>query len=158
VARGPYSIEGRAPVNKQRDTVLIIFTKSPFVYKFDCEMVLWHQCMHAKDRWERRFPAAHPQVQTSEWLDFLWHLSIDGRLEARNRPHYSREERLEEASALFRRGLSGEAADRALAACRDLWGREVTMDTLIETGKGLGLEVGARKAPASRQTRSPDGS
>ncbi len=69
VAQGPYSVEGRAPVNKQRDTVLIIFTKSPFVYKFGYEMVLWHQAMHAKDRWERRFPAAHPQVQVSEWID-----------------------------------------------------------------------------------------
>jgi hypothetical protein len=155
VAKGPYSIEGRAPVNKQRDAVLIIFTKSPFVYKFDCEMVLWHQCMHAQDRWERRFPAAHPQVQTSEWLDILWHFSIDGRLEARNRPHYTREERLEEASALFRKmGLSGDAADRALEACRGLWAREVTMDRLTETGQGLGLEAAGRKAPGKRPARS----
>lgn len=151
VTRGPYSLEGRAPVNRQRDTVLIIFAKSPLAYKFNYEMVLWHQCMHATDRWERRFPAAHPQVQTSQWLDVLWHFSIDGRLEARNRPHYGREERLDEASTLFRRmGLPAEAHSRALAACRDLWGRELTLDALMETGRALGLEA-ADLPPASRR-------
>ncbi len=158
VTRGPYSLEGRAPVNRQRDTVLIIFAKSPLAYKFNYEMVLWHQCMHAKDRWEHRFPAAHPQVQTGEWLDVLWHLSIDGRLEARNRPHYHREERLEEAAALFGRlGLPAGAADRALAVCRELWGREVTLDSLMETGRSLGLEEAGRR-PASKGPAGGDGS
>ncbi len=156
--RGPYSLEGRAPVNKQRDTVLIIFAKSPLAYKFNYEMLLWHQCMHAKDRWERRFPAAHPQVQTGEWLDVLWHFSIDGRLEARGRPHYGRDERLEEAAAAFRRmDLSAQAADRALEACGDLWGREVTMDGLLGTAKGLGLEAGEGKPPSARPARGADG-
>jgi hypothetical protein len=156
VAQGPYSVEGRAPVNKQRDTVLVIFTKSPFVYKFGYEMVLWHQAMHAKDRWERRFPASHPQVQADEWIDVLWHFSIDGRLEARNKPHYTKVERLEEAAALFRKlRLSGEVTDRALTACGGLWGREVTMAELVETGKSLGLEAGS-KTPVSK--RPPKGS
>lgn len=144
VAKGPYSVEGRAPVNKQRDTVLIIFTKSPFVYKFGYEMVLWHQAMHAKDRWERRFPAAHPQVQADAWMDALWHFSIDGRLEARNKPHYTKAERLEEALALFRSlRLSDDVTDRAMRACDELWGREVTMAALEEMGKSLGLEAGS---------------
>jgi hypothetical protein len=157
VARGPYSVEGRAPVNKQRDTVLIIFTKSPFVYKFGYEMVLWHQAMHAKDRWERRFPAAHPQVQADEWLDALWHFSIDGRLEAWNRPHYTKAERLEEAAALFHRlRLSGDVTDRALSTCGDLWGQEVTMEALVETGRELGLEVGSKTRPLKRQPRGSE--
>lgn len=151
ITRGPYSLEGRAPVNKQRDTVLIIFAKSPLAYKFNYEMVLWHQCMHAKDRWERRFPSAHPQVETGAWLDILWHFSIDGRLEAADRPHYTREERLEEASALFHRmGLSADAIDRALEACRGLWGREVTLESLTEMGRDLGLDT-RKPGPSSRK-------
>jgi hypothetical protein len=150
VAQGPYSVEGRAPVNKQRDTVLVIFTKSPFVYKFGYEMVLWHQVMHAKDRWERRFPAAHPQVQTSEWMDVLWHFSIDGRLEARSKPHYSKAERLDEASAFFHRLLlPTDTADRAMKACNGLWAREVTMEALLEKGKELGLEAAPLAKPRS---------
>lgn len=157
VTRGPYSIEGRAPVNKQRDTVLIIFTKTPFVYKFGFEMMLWHQSMHAKDRWERRFPAAHPLVQTGEWLDTLWHFSIDGRLEAWSKPHYTKEERLEEAVALFRKlGLSSDVTDRAIRACDGLWGREVNMTTLVEMGKELGLEAGGKRAPSKKQPRGPE--
>jgi hypothetical protein len=156
VTRGPYSIEGRAPVNKQRDTVLIIFTKTPFVYKFGFEMMLWHQSMHAKDRWERRFPAAHPLVQTGEWLDALWHFSIDGRLESWSKPHYTKEERLEEAVALFRKlGLSSDVTDRAIRACDGLWGREVNMTTLVEMGKELGLEAGGKRAPSKTRPRGP---
>jgi hypothetical protein len=157
VTKGPYSIEGRAPVNKQRDTVLVIFTKSPFLYKFGYEMMLWHQAMHAKDRWERRFPAAHPQVQADEWLDALWHFSIDGRLEAWKKPHYSKAERLEEAVALFRKlRLSGDVTDRAMRACDGLWGREVTMAALVEMGKELRLETGGKRAPSKRQPRGPE--
>jgi hypothetical protein len=157
VSKGPYSIEGRAPVNKQRDTVLIIFTKSPFVYKFGFEMVLWHQAMHAKDRWERRFPAAHPQVQTSEWIDFLWHFSIDGRLEARNKLHYTLAERLEETAALFRKlRLPAEATDRALMACSELWGKEVTMEKLVQTGRELGLGSVSRTPHPKRQPRGSE--
>lgn len=142
VTEGPYSIEGRAPVNKQRDAVLIIFTRSPFVYKFGYEMVLWHQAMHAKDRWERRFPAAHPLVQTSKWLDVLWHFSIDGRLEALKKPHYTEKERLEEAVMQFQKlGMSGETMTHAKKACDELWGATVTMTELMEIGKGLGLEA-----------------
>ncbi len=157
VAQGPYSVEGRAPVNKQRDTVLIIFTKSPFVYKFGYEMVLWHQAMHAKDRWERRFPAAHPQVQVSEWIDALWHFSIDGRLEAWNKPHYNKAERLEEAAALFRKlRLPADVSDRAVRACDGLWAKEVTMETLVEMGKSLGLEASGERASSKRQPKGPE--
>jgi hypothetical protein len=157
VAQGPYSVEGRAPVNKQRDTVLIIFTKSPFVYKFGYEMVLWHQAMHAKDRWERRFPAAHPQVQADEWIDVLWHFSIDGRLEARNKPHYTRAERLEEAAALFGQlRLSTDAIDRALRACSGLWAQEVTMEALVQTGRELGLEARVQKAVSKRPPKGSE--
>lgn len=157
VTRGPYSVEGRAPVNKQRDAALIIFTKSPFVYKFGYEMVLWHQSMHAKDRWERRFPAAHPQVQADEWLDTLWHFSIDGRLEARDRPHYSKSERLEEAAALFHKlRLSRDVTKRAMKACDGLWGREVTMSALVEMGKELDLEAGGKRALSKRLPRAPE--
>jgi hypothetical protein len=157
VAQGPYSVEGRAPVNKQRDTVLIIFTKSPFVYKFGYEMVLWHQAMHAKDRWERRFPAAHPQVQNSEWIDVLWHFSIDGRLEARNKPHYTKAERLEEAAALFHKlRLAANVTDRAMRACDGLWAQEVTMETLVQTGRDLGLEAGSQKAVSKRPPKGAE--
>jgi len=157
VAQGPYSVEGRAPVNKQRDTVLIIFTKSPFVYKFGYEMVLWHQAMHAKDRWERRFPAAHPQVQVSEWIDALWHFSIDGRLEASNKPHYNKAERLEEAAALFRKlRLPADVTERALMAGDGLWAKEVTMAELVEKGKSLGLEASSQKASSKRQAKGPE--
>jgi hypothetical protein len=157
VTRGPYSVEGRAPVNKQRDAVLIIFTKSPFVYKFGHEMVLYHQAMHAKDRWERRFPAAHPQVQADEWLDALWHFSIDGRLEARNKPHYAKAERLDEAVALFRKlRLCSDGTVRAVRACDGLWGREVTMAALEEMGKELGLESGGKRALSKREPRGPE--
>jgi hypothetical protein len=157
VTRGPYSVEGRAPVSKQRDAVLIIFTKSPFVYKFGYEMVLWHQAMHAKDRWERRFPAAHPQVQADEWMDALWHFSIDGRLEARNNPHYTKAERLEEAAALFcKLRLSNDVTKRAMKACDGLWGREVTMSALVDKGKELGLEAGRKTPPLKRRDRNPE--
>jgi len=157
VARGPYSVEGRAPVNKQRDAALIIFTKSPFVYKFGYEMVLWHQSMHAKDRWERRFPAAHPQVQAEEWLDAFWHFSIDGRLEARKKPNYTKAERLEEAAALFRKlRLSSDVTKRAMKACDGLWGREVTMSALVEMGKDIGLEAGSGTRPSNTRDRNPE--
>ena len=157
VAKGPYSVEGRAPVNKQRDTVLVIFTKSPFVYKFGYEMVLWHQAMHAKDRWERRFPAAHPQVQADEWMDILWHFSIDGRLEAWSKPHYTKAERLEEATALFRKlRLSSDATDRAVRACNELWAKEVTMEALVQTGRELGLEAGSKTPASKRQSRGSE--
>ena len=71
--RKAHSLEERAPVNKQRDTILIILTKTPFVYKYGYELVLWHQAMHAKDRLEKRFPSSHPFVEIGEWLDILWH-------------------------------------------------------------------------------------
>jgi len=138
-----YSVEGRAPVDEGRSTVLIILTKTPFVYKFGHALVLWHQAMHAKDRWDYRFPAAHPLVDAGEWLDALWHFSIDGRLEALGKPHYSRSERLEEAVAVLRRCCPNEdAAARAYQLCRELWGSETTYARLVEMGSGLGLGVG----------------
>lgn len=136
-----YSVEGRAPVNKQRDTVLIILTKTPFIYKFGYELVLWHQAMHAKDRWEYRFPSAHPLVEVGEWLDALWHFSIDGRLQKIGKPHYSILERLDEAKRLLE-GLRQveNLEDRVMQLCDELWGEEVTLTQLLEIGKGLGLE------------------
>jgi len=145
----PYSVEGRAPVNRERDTVLVIFTKTPFVYKFGYELVLWHQAMHAKDRWEYRFPAAHPMVDAGEWLDVLWHFSIDGRLEALGKPHYSKAERLEEATRVLTELCPGsEAEARVVALCDDIWGREVTFSQLLDIGKGLGL----KPAPGLRES------
>ena len=137
----PYSVEGRAPVNKERDTVLMIFTKPPFLYKFGHELVLWHQAVHAKDRWEHRFPAAHPMVNVGEWLDVLWHFSIDGRLEKWAKPHYSKAERLEEASGVLQ-GLRPQESPPALVTrlCGELWGRETTLAHLLEMGRDLGLE------------------
>ena len=134
-----YSVEGRAPVNKQRDTVLLILTKTPFIYKFGYELVLWHQAMHAKDRWEYRFPSTHPLLEAGEWLDMLWHFSIDGRLERLAKPHYSKAERLEEALRILP-GLQG----RVRGLGDELWGREVTFAQLLEIGKGLGLEPAIR--------------
>lgn len=138
---GLYSVEGRAPVNKQRDTVLIILTKTPFIYKFGYELVLWHQAMHAKDRWEHRFPSTHPLVETGEWLDVLWHFSIDGRLQNWGKPHYSRAERLEEATRIFE-GLCHikEPQVQARELCHELWGKEVTLAQLVEIGRGLEVE------------------
>ena len=136
-----YSVEGRAPVNKQRDTVLIILTKPPFIYKFGYELVLWHQAMHAKDRWEHRFPSTHPLVEAGEWLDVLWHFSIDGRLQNWGKPHYSRAERLEEAIRVLE-GLSPvkEPQVQARELCDELWGKEVTFAQLEGIGRGLGVE------------------
>ena len=140
-ASGLYSVEGRAPVNKQRDTVLIILTKTPFVYRFGHEMVLWHQAMHAKDRWEHRFPAAHPMVDAGEWLDALWHFSIDGRLQSWGKPHYSRAERLEEAETVLQGVCPGkELQAQVNELCNELWGKEVTFTQLLEIGRDLGLE------------------
>ncbi len=140
-ANSLYSVEGRAPVNGDRDTVLIILTKNPFVYKFEYELVLWHQAMHAKDRWERRFPAAHPLVNVGEWLDVLWHFSIDGRLEALGRPHYSRAERLEEAKRVMQSLCPGREPQVSVdKLCGELWGEEVTFAQLAGIGKSLGLE------------------
>jgi hypothetical protein len=143
---GLYSVEGRAPVNKQRDTVLIILTKTPFIYKFGYELVLWHQAMHAKDRWEHRFPSTHPLVEAGEWLDVLWHFSIDGRLQSWGKPHYSRAERLEEATmALERLCHVKEPQAQVRELCHELWGQEVTLAQLVEIGRGLG--VGSTPGP-----------
>jgi len=138
---GPYTVEGRAPVNKERDTVLIIVTKPPFVYKFGQELLLWHQAMHAKDRWEYRFPAAHPMVNAGAWLDALWHFSIDGRLQSWAKPHYSKAERLEEATDVLHK-LCPRSDLQAVVSdlCDRLWGKEVTFSQLIDIGKGIGLE------------------
>ena len=137
-----YSVEGRAPVNKERDTVLIILTKTPFIYKFGYELVLWHQAMHAKDRWEHRFPSTHPLVEAGEWLDVLWHFSIDGRLQNWGKPHYSRAERLEEATRVFEElSQVKEPQAQAKELCHELWGQEVTLAQLVEIGKGLGLKL-----------------
>jgi hypothetical protein len=130
-----YSVEGRAPVNRERDTVLIILTKSPFVYKFGYELVLWHQAMHAKDRLENRFPSAHPLVEVGEWLDILWHFSIDGRLQRMGKTHYSKEERRNEAAKAL-----PELGDRLTKLCDELWGKEVTFSQLLKIGKELGLK------------------
>ena len=135
------SVEGRAPVNRDRDTVLIIITKTPFVYKFGYEMVLWHQAMHAKDRWERRFPSAHPMVHVGDWMDSLWHFSIDGRLQNLGKPHYSKEERLDEAIRTFRELPQAEPVYGLVhRLCDQLWGKEVTMTELLQIGQSLGLE------------------
>ena len=135
------SAEGRAPVNRERDTVLVILTKTPFVYKFGYEMVLWHQAMHAKDRWEHRFPSAHPLVHVGDWLDVLWHFSIDGRLQNRGKPHYSREERVEEAIRVFQEsGQVDSVQEQVERLCHQLWGKEVTMAELLDVGEDLGLE------------------
>lgn len=145
-----YSAEGRAPVNKQRDTVLIILTKTPFIYKFGYDLVLWHQAMHAKDRWEHRFPSAHPLVEAGEWLDALWHFSLDGRLQQLGKPHYSKAERLEEANRILENLCQIEGLqDRVRELCDELWGKEVTLNQLLETGKELGLETASGKAPCS---------
>ena len=139
-----HSLEGRAPVNKQRDSVLIIITKPPFIYKFGHELVLWHQAMHAKDRWEYRFPSAHPLVDAGEWLDALWHFSIDGRLEGWRRPHYPRTERLEEATIVLQGLCPGEDLQaRVGELCDRLWGKETTFAQLLDIGKELGLEPAA---------------
>lgn len=134
------SLEGRAPVNRDRDTVLIIITKTPFIYKFGYETLLWHQAMHAKDRWERRFPSAHPMVHVGDWMDSLWHFSIDGRLQNLGKLHYSREERMEEAIRSFRHLAQGEdVRGLVLGLCDQLWGNEVTMSQLLQIGNQLGL-------------------
>jgi len=135
------SVEGRAPVNKQRDTVLIILTKTPFIYKFGYEVVLWHQTMHAKDRWEHRFPSTHPSVDVGEWLDAFWHFSVDGRLQKAGKPHYSISERLDEANRLLE-GLCqiDNLQDRIKKICDELWGKEVTFAQLLDIGRDLGLE------------------
>lgn len=139
---GLYSVEGRAPVNKQRDTVMIILTKTPFVYKYGYELVLWHQAMHAKDRFENRFPCAHPLVDIGDWLDVLWHFSVDGRLEKIGRPHYSKSERLDEAIALLQ-GLCmiDSLSVQVHEICDELWGSEVTFSQLMEIGRDMGLAI-----------------
>jgi len=120
--------------------VIIMITKTPFVYKFGYEMVLWHQAMHAKDRWERRFPSAHPMVHVGDWMDVLWHFSIDGRLENMGKIHYSREERLEEAIRTFQQLHQGEPIQELVHdLCGRLWGAEVTMPDLMQIGSRLGL-------------------
>ena len=141
-----YSVEGRAPVNKQRDSVLIIITKTPFIYKYGYEMVLWHQAMHAKDRWERRFPSAHPMVHVGDWMDSLWHFSIDGRLQNLGKPHYSKEERLDEAIRAFRQVSQAEPVEELVhGLCGQLWGNQVTMTELLEIGNRLGVGPAARR-------------
>lgn len=139
---GLYSMEGRAPVNRQRDKVMIILTKTPFVYKYGYELVLWHQAMHAKDRFEYRFPCAHPLVEAGDWLDVLWHFSVDGRLQNIGRPHYSKAERLDEAGRLLQ-GLCqvDNLPLKVQEICNDIWGGEVTFPQLIDIGKNLGLDV-----------------
>ncbi len=133
-----FSVEGRAPVNKMRDTVLFMLTKTPFVYKFGYDLVLWHQGCHAKDRWEYRFPSAHPLVQVGAWLDALWHFSIDGRLQKWGKPHYTRDERLAEAVRIFSDwGRDCPRVDQITQLCDDLWGREVTMTSLLQLGDSL---------------------
>lgn len=140
------SVEGRAPVNRSRDTVLIIITKTPFVYKFGYEMVLWHQAMHAKDRWEHRFPSAHPLVYVGDWMDVLWHFSIDGRLQNMGKPHYSREERLEEAiRVLTGLGRADSIQTEAQRLCIQLWGKEVAMPELLQIGNNLRLNPAPRE-------------
>lgn len=139
---GLYSVEGRAPVNKQRDTVMLILTKTPFIYKYGYELVLWHQAMHAKDRLEHRFPCTHPLVEVGDWLDTLWHFSVDGRLQNIGKPHYSKAERLDEAGRLLQ-GLCrmDNLPEQVQGVCDDIWGREVTFSQLLEIGKEFGLTV-----------------
>lgn len=135
-----FSVEGRAPVSAERDAVLLILTKTPFIYRYDYDLVLWHQAMHARDRWERRFLSSHPLVEIGEWFDALWHLSIDGRLEAMGKPHYSRLERLEEVRAVLRDTRpAGDHLAEATQLCDDLWGKETTHSRLIEIGLELSL-------------------
>lgn len=136
------SMEGRAPVNRTRDTVLLMLTKTPFLYKFGHDLMLWHQGCHAKDRWEYRFPSAHPLVEMGAWLDALWHFSVDGRLENWGRPHYSREERVAEAARIFQESAKlteSSALELAVRLCDDLWGREVTQDQLVTIASEAGL-------------------
>jgi len=137
-----FSVEGRAPVSKSRDIVLLMLTKTPFVYKFGYNLMLWHQSCHAKDRWEYRFPSAHPLVQVGAWHDALWHFSIDGRLEKWGRPHYSRDERLAEAARVFEESAGCarlDAVELAGRLCGDLWGREVTQAELMAVAVEAGL-------------------
>jgi hypothetical protein len=132
--RKAHSLEERAPVNKHRDIIVIILTKTPFVYKYGYELVLWHQAMHAKDRLEKRFPSSHPFVETGEWLDILWHFSIDGRLESMGMPHYTRNERLNEAVKAF-----PELEEHLNELSNELWGKLVTYDQLLDIGRELKL-------------------
>jgi len=144
--KGSGSVEGRAPVNRDRDTVLIRITKTPFVYRFGYEMVLWHQAMHAKDRWERRFPSAHPMVHVGDWMDSLWHFSIDGRLQNLGKPHYSKEERVDEAIRAFRQVPQAEPVQELVhRLCGQLWGNQVTMTELLQIGNRLGVGPAARR-------------
>jgi len=96
--------------------------------------------MHAKDRWEYRFPSAHPLVDAGEWLDVLWHLSIDGRLDKLGKPHYSLAERVDEAlRVLIPQSTQDAPAIRRL--CEGLWGSEVSAEGLARLGREIGVAV-----------------
>lgn len=75
-------------------------------------------------------------LEAGEWLDALWHFSIDGRLERLARPYYSKAERLEEAIRILP-GLQPRVRELA----DELWGKEVTFTQLLEIGKGLSLKL-----------------
>jgi hypothetical protein len=108
--------------------------------------VLWHQAMHAKDRWERRFPSAHPMVHVGDWMDSLWHFSIDGRLQNLSKPHYSKEERVDEAIRAFRQVPQAEPVQELVhRLCGQLWGHQVTMTELLQIGNRLGVGPAARR-------------
>ena len=79
-------------------------------------------------------------VHAGAWIDVLWHFSIDGRLQNLGKPHYSKEERLEEAVRVFEELEQVDSIQEQIERlCDQLWGKEVTMAELLEIGKSLGL-------------------
>lgn len=76
--------EARVCMDKTRTIALVELESIPLRNQQRWRPLLWHEVLHLEDIYKRRFPSMHPVVSDLyPWLCFLWHFSIEGRLEKR---------------------------------------------------------------------------
>jgi len=95
------------------------------------DWILYHELMHGKDVFERRFPSSGPYSQEKYpkmgLITALWHFSIEGRLEKIGKPHKPKERTIQDEHFWLRESVT---KDKLQQLCERFWGKEVTYDEL----------------------------
>ena len=99
--------------------------------------VYYHELMHAKDVLEGRFPSCGRFVPYNapelSLITFLWHFSIEGRLQKLGKPHKEKEDTVTDEyyymSSLYpnEKRFTKEFFQKL---CDKLWGKEVTFQEI----------------------------
>ncbi len=109
--------------------------------------VLWHEAMHVKYAFERRWPTAWPfrsQSDPTGVLQALLHFSLDGWLDRHGKPKIcSKADRMRELRDQLELHGSALGEKTVNPIAEDLWQRDTDVCDVWRIMKSLGLEVEA---------------